>query len=184
MMRSITPFLSIIIAVLLFVFFTKPLYSEIRLLQNEISQYKIATTKYSEFNAQIQNLLSIKNNRAASEKERLDLLVPNAIDSTRLLVDLEGIAEGHNLLFGNVSTKGSDVAPTSAGAPEKKDTSTELKTADISFEVIGTYTQFKDFLSDLESSVVLFEVTKITVTAIDGLFQQFAVTVRTYALPK
>ena len=185
-MRTLTPILSIIIAVLLFMFFIQPQYAEIQSVKNEIKTYTDATAQYAGFSALLQDKLSVKTQRSAYESERLDTLVPDSVDATRLLVDLEKIATTHGLLFGNITTKGGDVmlARGTDGAVDAPE-SAELATVDVSFAVIGTYDQFKDFLKDLERSVTLFEVTEIKYSVTEeSVLQQFSLTVRSYSLPQ
>jgi hypothetical protein len=188
MMRTLTPVLSLLIAVLLFFFFTQPAFTEVSALQAEIDEYQDAAESYVEFSKILEEKLNVKQNRAAIESERLDRLVPDAIDDTRLLVDLEAMAESHNMLFGNIAVEGGDAELLSSketeGGEFVETGSGELSATDISFDVIGTYEQFKDFLRDIEQSLTVLEVVGITFSATDGDFQQFSVTVRTYALPE
>ena len=184
MMRTLTPILSIIIALLLFLFFIKPQYSEITLLQTEIDEYTNAVESYNDFIAVLDGKLRIKNSRASSDSERLDKLVRTDIDDTRLIVDLEAMVEKHNMLFGNVISSGNDAELSSGGTDPAQAQSEELRIADITFDVIGTYEQFKDFLKDLESSLTIYEVINLAFNVTEGTFQQFSVKVRSYALPK
>ncbi|MCF7815726.1 MAG: hypothetical protein K9M10_03330 [Candidatus Pacebacteria bacterium] len=189
MSRTLTPFLSIIIAILLFLFFTQPNYEEVKNLQKETEEYVSATEKYNNFNTRIEELLTRKDSIKESQKKMLDLLVPKSIDDTRTLVDLKVLAEKNGLLFGNVSIEGGDIqlqAKSTSGNKAKVSTtgSKELVTSDISFEVIGFYPQFKDFLRDIESSLTIMEVVDITFTSNESRFQQFSVKIRTYALPQ
>lgn len=182
MMRTTTPILSILIAVSLFIFFTHPEYLKTASIKEEISQYQDAKEKYAEFSDKLEGKLQKKALLGAGESEGLARLVPDTIDETRHLVDLEVMAERHNMLFGNTSVEGRDFAPTSRGGGEASVVSGELTSVDISFEVVGTYAQFKSFLADLERSLTLFEVTQMSFDVVEGPFQQFALTVRTYAL--
>lgn len=183
MIRTLTPILSVIIAVILFIFFTQTQLDEIKSLQKQTASYVTATEKYNEFRAILQQKLSIKNNRSTYDNERLDILAPVLLDSTLILINLEKIAKTHNLLLGNVTVKGEDVLVSNTDNEVAFENS-ELQTVDISFEIIGSYDQFKSFLRDLEKSLSLFEVTEIKYTVTeDGPFQQFALTVRSFALP-
>lgn len=185
-LRTLTPVLSVIIALLLFVFFVNPKYKEIVAIQAEIADYKDAILKYNTFVNELDAKITKKLNRPAIENERLDRFVPEKIDDTRLLVDIESLARRHSLLFGNVEVEGGDVKimRDNASSEEVVEKTDELKTTDINFEVIGTYEQFKMFLFDMEKSMTLFEVVKISLDANDLPFQQFEVTVRVYSLPE
>lgn len=183
MMRTLTPFLSLVIAVLLYVFFTYPEYTKVSQLQAEINQYEEAHDRYSQFEAELERKLAIKNNRPMADNEKLDTLIPAKVDDAELLVILDALTSKHNLLFGNIKTESGE-AVLGDDEMEEGGQSDELASTDISFEVIGTYEQFKSFLMDMEQSLNLFEVTNIDLTAGGGQFQQYSVQVRSYALPR
>ncbi len=188
MMRTFTPISSILISILLVIFFVQPEYEKVTMLQQEIDAYNKAAAQYDSFTALLEEKLKMKENRSAYESERLNALVPENVDTTQLLVDLEGMVKNQNMLFGNIAvnegdTQGATQSRDSEGAGEVESPSQEeLRTVDISFGVIGTYEQFKKFLVDLEQSVTLFEVIEITFVANDDMFQQYALTVRVHAL--
>lgn len=186
MMRTLTPLLSIIVAIVLIVFFAMPQYTEIKGIQTEIEKHKEAIRKYNEFTDELTRKLSIKTSRNVTQNEQLDKVVPESIDDTKILVDLEALAKLHNLLFGNISVLKSDtqLKHTSETAVVGEGQSDELNTVDISFDVLGTYDQFKQFILDLEKSSTLFEVTKISFDASDSPYQQISLTVRVYSLPE
>lgn len=182
--RTLSPFLSIIVAIVLFVFFIKPTYYEAGALRDDAREYHEAVSSYKEFTTILQEKIEEKE-KNSSEEEKLNLLLPEETDSAQLLVDLKSLANRNGLLFGNIIVVEGEALNTEAGNEEGSiDERTMLVPTDISFELIGTYTQFKSFLEDLESSQVLFEVTALTFdTTEQKMFQQFSLTVRTYALP-
>jgi Tfp pilus assembly protein PilO len=185
-MRTLTPFLSLIIAVLLYIFFTQPHYAGLTAVKEEASEYETAVKTYHEFNQLLEQKLNMIKGRSTLESERLDRLVPTKLDNARLIVDLEHMATSQGLLFGNIKSVGS--AGEIKLAEKAALTNAELSTLDISFNVIGSYEQFKAFLNDLDNSLTIFEITKLQFDAIDDAqnksLQQFSVTVRTYALPE
>lgn len=183
-MRTTTPILSLLIAMLLFVFFTQPQYEDLKEVQTRIDQYHEATETYNTFTEKLGAKLATKESRSALEVEELDKLVPSEIDETQYLVDLESIAQRHNMLFtvGEIDDKQLSFVTDDAGN-EKDASRDELVSVNMRFNVVGTYEQFKSFLRDLERSLTIFEVTQITLKVEEGPFQQFEVSVRTYALP-
>lgn len=186
-MRTLTPIFSILIAILLYFFFIGPRYAEVKEIRAEAENYQEAARRYDEFATALNRLLDLKRQQSPSTLERINQLVPHELDTAHIIADLEQLAEGHQLLFGNITTESLEVAPARSqanGSEQLSGESTELQTADISFELVGTYGQFKEFLRDLESSLTLLEVTGLRFKASDGLFEQFGVTVRAYALPR
>jgi Tfp pilus assembly protein PilO len=189
MFRTVTPIVSIILAILLFMFFVQPQYDEVKGLRKDRDDYREATTQYDAFNKKLQDKINQKNDFSMSDKERLEEFMPNDLDSSELLVKLEQIVKRHNMLFGNI--KADDGAgkellgrvPQEGDESEENANTEELVSLDISFSVIGTYTQFKDLLVDLESSLTLFEIIDIKLDeGGETQFQQYAITVRAFAL--
>jgi hypothetical protein len=183
MIRTLTPFLSLIIAVLLYLFFTDAQYQEIKNIQASIKEYNIAYERYNDFSGILNEKYSAVTSRSVFESERLDTMVPKTIDDSKIIVDLEAMAKRHRLLFGNIATEQTELSLEKDGADTPVGGEDELQTTNVSFGVIGTYGQFKNFLKELESSLTIYEVVDITFDVEEGIFQQFDVTVRTYALP-
>jgi Tfp pilus assembly protein PilO len=187
MLPTLTPFLSLIIAGLLFVFFVQPTYDEISAIKQESKAYDEAIQSYDAFSQKLDDKVLVKNSETALQKERLDRLVPERIEITRILVDLENLAKNNSMLFGNISTEeeeGETGNSEEESAASQESGQGKLVSKDISFEVIGTYEQFKNFLRNLEESLTLFEITGISFDVTEDVFQQFAVTVRMYAYVK
>ncbi len=184
MIRTITPILSILIAILIFFFYTKPEFAEVKRIRNEADRYQSAIETAELRNKELEAKLAEKRGHPAVDIERLNILVPSKIDEVKILADLSELARKHNMLFGNVSVMNNEMKPKSsvsdgAQSGDYKD----LVATDLQFGLIGTYEQFKDFLADIESSLALHEVTNISFQATEGVLEQYGMTVRIYALP-
>lgn len=175
-MRTLTPLLSVVIAVIVYLFFTSGQLDTIALRNAEIDEYVKAAAGYTAFTEQLNAKIAKKENRSISDKERLDTLVPERIEAINLLVDLEALVKKHNMLFGNVSVSDEDNA-----SAQEIDSVNTLTSVDISFGVIGTYDQFKVFLRDLERSLTIYEVIDLTFSGTESEFNQYELTVRVYA---
>lgn len=181
MFKSLTPTLSIIAAIVLYFFFISPQITEIKNVNAQIGTYKATIEQYEDYNTTVQALKDAKNSINIADVQRLEQMIPSSIDTTRTLVDLEAMAQKHGLLFGNVATEMLD------GIAEPEEGEAEVSGGDlvvngISFEVIGTYEQFKMFLAEMESSLELMEVTEMSLLAATDTFQQYSIVIQTYAL--
>jgi Tfp pilus assembly protein PilO len=185
MIRTITPIFSIIIGISIFFFFTQPMFAEIKQAQGETTQYTQAVKTAEARNEQLNEKQKEKRSHSPEDLERLDALVPQAIDEVKILADLSEIARKHTMLFGNVSiTKSEDDGVDGAQGNSREVVGYEsLAHTDIEFSLIGTYDQFKSLLADVESSLVMLEVQDINFSTGEGLFQQYTIAVRLYALP-
>ena len=186
MFRTVTPIISIILGILLFVFFTHPAYDEAKKTQQDRDDYRKAFNDHQEFNTKLESLIAQKAAISDSERNRLDEFIPNEIDNSGLIVKIEKLARTNGMLFGNIKSDAEaakKLSPSDNSESTGADSATALVSSDISFDVIGTYSQFRNFLKSLESSLTLFEITKISLTANEGdtQFQQYSLTVRVYA---
>ena len=191
-MRTLTPIISVVISITIFFAFAKPLFTDVRMLQETNRRIQNQITKKNDLENTVSKLLAIKNAHNPADIERLNALVPESIDEVKVLTDLDALARALKLLLVNVSIsksvssqvagKGDTVSAKTAQASTGSDFN--FVTTDISFGIIGTYEQFKAFLGDLERSLVLMEVTHISFSAGEGILQQYELTVRTYAMPR
>lgn len=185
MYKSLTPTLSILAALGLFFFFISPRMDAVNALEMQIDTYESTIEHYNTFNQKVQTLLSAKESISATDRERLDRMLPVRADGTRTLVDLETMAKSNGLFFGNVVADKPEpiLLPETAaeflGAEDQG--KLMLMRNPISFEVIGTYDQFKRFLAQLESSLELMEITDLSLTSSTDNFQQFSITLQTYS---
>lgn len=187
MFRTITPILSIAIALFAYFFYIQPLFTDINSVKQEIAQYDEAVKNANEKNQLLNNLIAKKNSYSEFERNRLDSLIPREVDEVRLLVDLTEIARSHNMLIGNISVSNNvDASGFSSNTANSNDSvdHNSFINSDITFGLIGTYEQFKGFLQDIERSLVLMEIINIAFTSGDGSLQQFDMTVRIFALPQ
>lgn len=184
MIRTITPIFSIIIGLSIFFFFTQPMFAEIKQAQGETKQYTQVVKTAEARNQQLTEKQTEKRSHSPEDLERLDALVPQEIDEVKILADLSELARKHTMLFGNVSiTKSDDDAASSQDDSGEIVGYDSLAHTDIEFSLIGTYDQFKSLLADIESSLVMLEVQSINFSTGEGLFQQYTISVRLYALP-
>lgn len=186
MLKTLTPILSIILAAAIFFFFARPLFAEIESVQSETNEYREAVEKATEFNNFLQSLITKQNSFSTTKLNRLETLVPEEIDEVRALVDLEALAQRNNMFFGNV-----EVAKTEEKDTREDDESTkgsasvsrsDFKTIDVTFGTIGTYEQFREFLKELETSLVRMEVMGIDFSTTEGDLNLYKLKIRLYAL--
>jgi Tfp pilus assembly protein PilO len=188
MIRTITPLFSIVVALVIFFFYAKPMFAEIKDTQGKTKQFEQAAEKAVELNATLASLVNKARSYREEDIERLTALVPPEINEVKILADLNEIARSHSMLFGNIDVSDVDDSspsnqPGTPVATPQKVAYTDLVATTIGFSLIGTYEQFKDFLADIENSLVLLEVANITFDAGEGNLQQYTVSVTAFSLP-
>lgn len=203
MFKLLTPIIGIVVALGLFFTYVQPTFQDVKAVQNETMQYAEAVNRASELQQRIAELRSQQSAIALSDLERLEAFLPDRINEVALLIDLDALATNSNLSLSEISVEkpeeeDSDAAaqalPTDAETdssfepvPEFGNTpnsalSGQYTTLDISFTVTGTYNDFREFLSNLEQSLVLMEVVKINFSDTEGDLVPFDLTIRFYSL--
>ncbi|MCD5382467.1 MAG: hypothetical protein LR017_04150 [Candidatus Pacebacteria bacterium] len=184
MFRTLTPIFSVVIAVAIFFFFAKPMFAEIREVQDQTNKYREAVAKAEEFNRELQRLINKRNEFSARDLERLDALVPASIDEVQALIDLQALANESGMLFGNIEVEKVDVSADLDLEPssQRKSLMEQFDTVDISFGLIGTYEQMRAMLDAIEKSLVLMEIMHVDFEVTEGDLQQYNFTIRLYSL--
>lgn len=185
-MRTFTPIISIIIALVAYFFFTSPLLTEIGGVKDQTAQYQEAIKNAKDLNQVLSNLLAKKNAYSTYDQERLSALVPASVDEVKQLVDLKEIARAQNMLIGNILVQKSKTNQGGASGTQtavQQISTDSFISSDVSFSLIGTYAQFKEVLKDIERSLVLMEIVHLNFSANEGDLQQFDVTIRMFGLP-
>lgn len=165
MMRLIFAIVGLVAAGGVFFYYTKPTYDGLQTTQAQISQYNAALDKATELQQLKQSLLSRYNAFGTSDLDRLQKLLPDHVDNISLILDLDSLATHFGLALVNVDIASSqDVTTTGTplgaiGASSQKYDSLSLK-----FSTRGTYNDFLQFMTDLESSLRVVDLVSLTIT--------------------
>jgi Tfp pilus assembly protein PilO len=179
MSKLFVPLILLIASVGLFFGFIDPTYESIKTLQDEEAKYDEALTKSKELQALRDQLLAKYNSFTESDLERLEKLLPDNVDNVRLILDLDSIASAYGIKIKNMQVQ-REGATTQAGTvgPSQK----PYESVVLSFRFSASYDNLSRFLNDLESSLRIVDVTKLTFTQPSGDLYDFSVSIRTYWL--
>ncbi len=186
MNKNITAIILIILAVGIYFTFTSSRMDELKAIQAVNNQYQEA----------IKNSETLINERdrvnkeysaiSIEDKERLNRLLPNTVDNIRLIIDVkDNIAAKRGLTLKNIKTSSPEATQAiDAGASRAGDTSSPKKygTVNLSFSVTTSYENFIGFMKDLESSLRIMDISKLTVSAVKSGAYEFSVEIKTYWL--
>lgn len=175
-MKLVTPIILLLVAVALFFGYTGPAYRGTAEVRTEISSYDQALSQSRVLQERRDELLTAYNLFDAGNLERLKKLIPDNVDSVRLIMDIDAIASKYGMELREVAP--SQVSLEQAG--EQADS--ELGSMDLSFAVSTTYDNFKMFLEDLERSLRLIEVTNISFSSSSEDLYEYRVTIKTFWL--
>lgn len=189
-MRNIISIIFLCGAIAIFFFYTSPSYDGMQALAAQNSQYNGALDKATQLQQIKQNLLSKYNSFDPNAIARLTTFLPDQVDNIRLILDLDNLAGKFGMSLQNVDISSPD---TQSGSVVSSITSAAqpFDSLTIEFSSTGTYEQFTQFLTALESSLRLVDLVSLTIspqgTAAAGSggepLYTYSMTVQTYWLP-
>ncbi len=161
MNKTLTPIIVVIVAIGLFFWQIKPLYSEITELRNQGAKYDEAL-KVADEVKQLQADLAQKYEKIDPVAlERIETFLPNHLDTVRLILDINGIAANYNIAPKDIKT--TESASTGAPAAGKL-----YNTGTVSFTFTAPYLDVVDFMKDIEASLRLIDVQSVSITPNKG----------------
>lgn len=181
-MKTFLPFLFLIIAGGIFFGFINPTYVEVGALRAEEATYDGALSRSRELQSVRDQLLARYNTFSEDNLTRLQRLVPDTIDNVRLILDLDGIASRYGMHVRNVSLNSGASAASRAAGGQLGPGDARYDYVTLSFTVSGTYDTFRAFLSDLESSLRLVDVSSISFAATQTGVYEYSLGLKTYWL--
>jgi Tfp pilus assembly protein PilO len=199
MFQFILPIFLIFAAVGVFFAFTKAKLASIDDYKVQVAEYQKAVDSSTVLLKRRDDLLDIKNKINKSDLDRLDILMPDDVNSTKLILEIENLATRvHGLAFENPkydpnkkvtpdtrTTPATTDGKTSPPVVNQKDiaqSSKEYGTFELEFTIIGSYENFITFIGDIEKSLRVVDITQVDITQKEGLNLKYIVKVQTYWL--
>jgi hypothetical protein len=187
MNRNATPIILLILAIGIYFTFTKGKIEEIKVIKNVNAGYQEAIDNSEKLIKKRDEIVANYNQISDNDKERLEKMVPDNIDNVRLTLDVKSIGLGRGLILKNVKTNAPNINTSISKAntindktTEQIETNADYNTVVLSFDVSTTYQNFIDLLKDLETSLRIMKVSKITVKATDSGVYDYGVELKTY----
>lgn len=190
-MSNIISVILILVSVGLFFGYINPTYQgatgstvlagkSVKELQVERERYTDALTKAREIELARTGLLEKYNAIAPEDKEKLQKLLPDHVDSVRLILDINTIAAQYGMTLKNITL-------TDAGEKSGKDEGLgprDIREVPIEFKfsVSGTYDTLRSFLSDVERSLRLIDLRSLSFVASQSGPYEYTMTIVTYRL--
>lgn len=182
-------------AILTFAMYVRPTYDEIQENRAKVARFDQALEKTREIQELKRSLLSRYNLFVGANLDRLQKMLPDHVDNVRLVLDMDGIASRYGIRIQNVSVQqagegngrrdGGSTILASQNAQNKP-----FQSLTLNFEVVSTYDQFVQLLTDLENSLRIVDLVDLTIrqrqdTGIGAELEPlytFGVSLRTYWL--
>jgi Tfp pilus assembly protein PilO len=193
MNKNTTALILIILAIGIYFTFTRMKIDELKSIRAVNAEYQKAIDNSAQLLKVRDDVLKAYNSISESDKEHLNKIVPDYVDNVRLIIDVkDDIAARHGLFLRNIRTSSPDIPTSQTVASSqgvKAPTTDTSRTAPggekygvvtLSFSVTTTYEQFVDFLKDLESSLRILDISKLTLAGNDSGTFDFTVELKTY----
>ncbi|MEI7720203.1 MAG: hypothetical protein WCI89_03280 [bacterium] len=180
-MKFFIPLIIVIAAIALFMTYTDPKYQNAKVLAVQNASYGEALNKSTELHKIREGLLAKRNSFSDDNVMRLARMLPDNVDTIRLIIDINSIALRNGLALTNVSLGGA--LKTTGVSGQEASSGSQVGVVRVGFSVAASYPVFLTFLHDLEHSLRLLDVDKIDfnpdATGQNGTYQ---LDVRTYWL--
>lgn len=167
MTRLIIAIVALVAAGGIFFAYTKPAYDTVQASQVQIAQYNQALDKAAELQQLKQGLLSRYNAFDPQALGRLQKLLPDHVDNIALILDLDSIASRYGLALQNVDvSRSGGTTPTNQTAIGAVGSSNRgYDSLTLTFSTQGTYANFLQFLTDLETSLRVVDLVSLKVAS-------------------
>lgn len=182
MTRIVIPIILLAASLGLFMFYINPTYQTVKTLSAEQASYDDALNKSQQLRTLRDQLLATRASFSADDINKLARVLPDNVDNIRLIIDINNIAARHNLTLSqvqlgqasNTAGSGSSLASGPAGSG--------VGSVQVGFAVISTYDNFLAFEEDLEHSLRVIDVDKISFTAGQNDLNTYTFEIKTYWL--
>jgi hypothetical protein len=179
-MRLFIPIILIVAAVGLFLVYTDPTYQATKALSTKVAAYNDALNTSQELRSVRDQLLSKRNTFSNDDVQKLQEVLPDNVDNIRLVIDINNIASRHGLSVTSVNL--GDISQNAKNALAVGNTGGPVGNVDITFSITTTYDGMLAFIEDLEHSLRLIDVQKLSFAAGTGGINTYVFDIRTYRL--
>ena len=179
-MNSLNSIFLIFISIGGFFFFTKPMLADLSALSDKKTEYQSSLEKLNSIEEIQKGLTEKLDSLGASEKEKLETLLPDSPGSVKLAADIDGMASRHGISVDKISytKKNDDQGQSIAGAPAGK----TFQSTMLTFSFTSDYSHLKNFLSELESSLRLLDLRSIDLTVGEKGVYNYNLSAEVYSL--
>jgi Tfp pilus assembly protein PilO len=178
-MKNSSSFILFLIAVGLFYTFINPQYQKVNALRLQATSYENVLANVTALTEKRDELTQKMQAIPPIEIQRLEKILPDHVDTVRLVVDIDSIAARYGISIKNIkaeSTQDQGATVFQSGP------ATSYDKVKLSFTFNASYDNFRKFMHDVESSLRIVEVKTLAFTAVDTGLYDFQIAIETYWL--
>jgi len=181
-MRLVFPLLLILAAGGLFALWTNPQYQSLKSTQAQVAAFDEALSTAQELKERRDELLSKRNTFSTDNVQKLQNMLPDNVDNIRFIIDINNIASRRSLSLRNVSLGTISDGKQARGSLSVGASGEPIGSAQVSFSLAASYDDYLGFLQDLERSLRIVDVEKISIKPVSPTLYEFGMSIRTYWL--
>ena len=165
-MKLITPLIIIGICVAAYFTYISKTVDDISILSSTKSSYEAVLKKADEVAVKRVELFKDYEGISKANIEMLNKVIPEMFNSVLFANDINAMASRNNLVVKDFKIDPKRTEERDVMLTQKKEA--PYKTAIVTFRLIGQYDKFIKFLTDVESSLRLIDVTKLSIKTVGG----------------
>ena len=170
MVKLITIIILLGVSIGAFAKYVRPTYDNAMQTKANVARFDDALTKTMNIRRVRTSLSSRFQEFPESKIARLQKMLPDHVDNVRLVLDMDGVASQYGMRLQNVTIQSSKKSASGGDATNGIPSSLEINTNSdqpykslvLQFEVEATYADFLSFLHDIESSLRIVDVEKLS----------------------
>jgi Tfp pilus assembly protein PilO len=168
MSRYFVPIILIGIAITFFFMVTNPMYNDINALKLSGASYDTALSTSKTLESERDQLVAKYNTIDPDNLDKLQKLLPDNVNSIRLILEIGEIASPYGMVLSNVKYDTSSTAtaattsPVVGGGATATASSQDYGTFNLEFSTSGTYDDFINFTKDLESNLRIVDISSVS----------------------
>lgn len=193
MNKNVTAVILIVLSVGIYLEFTGKVWKDAQAVGMVNKQYQEAIRNADELVSQRDKVLQEYNALSLADQDRLNKMIPTAVDNIRLIIDLNSVALRRGITLTGIKAVTSEapamqttVTPTTSGGGDVSVPSATSaivpSTVTVSFGTTATYQQFIQFLRDVEANLHVMDLSSLKVSAHDDGKNDYTVELKTYWL--
>jgi len=185
MNKNATALILIVLALGIYFTFTASKIKEFQVVSAVNKQYQVALSNSENLVKVRDRVLASYNQISVDDQERLEKIIPNNVDNVRLIIDVNGVASRHGIAVKNIKTTTANTTSNSNGTSENQvpgASNQKYNTVTINFDISADYQTFLSFLRDLEASLRILEISRISLKASETGTYDYGVELKTYWL--
>lgn len=161
------------------VLYIVPKYSHIQELRAKNAEYETILANARKLQETRDSLLKKYNAFSPADLDKLKTMLPDSPNNVKFILELSALAERSGLLLQNVKVVDQQDAGKRTSASQPND----FGTLGLEFTIVGPYANFTGFLQQIESSLRVVDIQKVSFVALDDKVNyQYTVGVKTYWL--